>query len=333
MDHSSQGGVGELSRGRHRAGPGAPIAEHLEDAGVSRRNLLRWSAGIAATLGLPAVPFAARIAEAAATKPRLPVLWLNGQECTGDMESFLRSAKTAPSDLLLGQISLDYSELLMAGAGTAAEQAKEATQRAYGGKYVVIVEGSVPTAQNGVFCTVGGQSFHSIVKTAAAGALGVIAAGTCASHGGIAAAAGGVTGASSVASALGTTSTKVILLPGCPVNGDNLVATLVNYVALGTWPALDSTGRPSFIFAKSVHSQCERRPFYEAGQFVRAWGDAGHQKGWCLRAMGCLGVSTRGNCPTVKWNGGTSWPVGSGGMCVGCATSHVWDWLGNGGED
>lgn len=323
-------------RGHHRhrvplADPGAPIAEHLAEKGIDRRSLLKWSAAMAVVLGLPAVPYATRIVEAATTKPRLPVLWLNGQECTGDMESVLRSTQNSPSDLLLNQISLDYSELLMATAGSGAEEAREATISAYGGKYVVIVDGSIPLAQGGVFCTVGGQSFASLVKASAADSLGVIAAGTCASYGGLPAARGGVTGATSVSTHLASSGKKVILLPGCPVNAETLVATLVSYVALGTWPATDGTGRPLFAYQRTIHSRCERRGFYESGQFVRAWGDAGEQKGWCLRLMGCQGPSTRSDCPTTKWNGGTSWPVASGGPCVGCANDGFWDKIDSGG--
>lgn len=314
-------------------GSDAPIGEHLEHAGIDRRTVLRWSAYMAGLLALPAVPYAATIAHAVTTSPRLPVLWLNGQDCTGDLESFLRSSQATPSDLILNRISLEYAETLMAGSGAAAEKARSDTISAYGGKYVVIVEGSIPTAQNGVFCTVGGQSFAQVLKNAASSALGVIAVGTCAAHGGLPAAAGGATGASSVRTVLGSTSAKYLALPGCPVNGDNLTAALVNYLALGTWPATDSSFRPTFAYGSSVHSRCERRRFYESEQFVRAWGDAGEQKGWCLRQMGCRGPNTRSNCPVQKWNGGSSWPVGSGAPCIGCTSSGFWDAMSNGGGD
>jgi hydrogenase small subunit len=322
-----------MERRRSGSSPTAvdPVAAPRERPGSSamreldRRSLLRWSAGMAALLALPTVPYAAQIAQAVTTKPRLPVLWLNGQDCTGDIESFLRSAKAAPTDLFLNQLSLDYSELLMAGAGDAAEKSAADTMSAYAGKYVLVVEGSIPTAQNGIFCTVGGRSFTSVLRTAAAGALAVIAVGTCAAHGGLPAAAGGSTGAAGVASVLGTSSVPLISLPGCPVNGDVITATLINYITLGTWPALDSKGRPTFAYGRTVHSRCERRTFFQAGKFVLAWGDAGHQAGWCLKQMGCQGQTTYNNCPVQKWNGGTSWPVGSGAPCLGCSENGFWD--------
>jgi hydrogenase small subunit len=41
--------------------------------------------------------------------------------------------------------------------------------------------------------------------------------------------------------------------------------------------------------------------------------------------MGCKGPATFHNCPAVRWNEGTSWPVGAGHGCVGCSERHFWD--------
>jgi len=297
----------------------------LDAGGVDRRSLLRWSAFMAGLLALPAVPYTARIAEAVTTKPRLPVLWLNGQDCTGDIEAFLRASRSSPSSLILDVISLDYSELLMAPSGTAAERSLTDTVAAYGGRYVVVVEGSIPNAANGTFCTIGGRSFLEVLRATLPSALGVIAVGTCACYGGLPAASGGTTGAVGIRNVLGSSSVPLLLLPGCPVNADNLAATLISYLALGTWPATDRSGRPTFAYGRCVHERCERRTFYQRGLFVREWGDAGHQAGWCLYQLGCHGLQTRGNCPTVRFNGATSWPVGTGAACLGCTGSGFWD--------
>jgi hydrogenase small subunit len=130
-----------------------------------------------------------------------------------------------------------------------------------------------------------------------------------------------------VKQALGSMSAKYLALPGCPVNGDNLAAALVSYLALGQWPATDGLGRPMFAYGSRIHSRCERRKFYEAEQFARSFGDPGHQAGWCLKELGCQGPETQGNCPTQKFNSGTSWPVASGAPCIGCTTSGFWDRL------
>jgi hydrogenase small subunit len=81
------------------------------------------------------------------------------------------------------------------------------------------------------------------------------------------------------------------------------------------------------FYGEEIHEECERHDHYEAERFVMAWGDAGHRQGWCLYRMGCKGPATHHNCPTVKWNEGTCWPIGAGHGCVGCAESHFWDRL------
>jgi hydrogenase small subunit len=41
--------------------------------------------------------------------------------------------------------------------------------------------------------------------------------------------------------------------------------------------------------------------------------------------MGCKGPEANYNCPTVQWNGGTSWPVKAGHGCIACASPRFWD--------
>lgn len=306
-----------------------PIGVSVARHGIDRRALLRWSAIVAGTLVLPVVPFAPRIADALESAPRLPVLWLNGQDCTGDSEALLRAAQPTPSQLILDHLSVDYAELLMAASGDAAENRLAETIANYAGQYVVIVEGSIATAQNGVFCCVGGRSFTDIVKQAAAGAAAVIAVGSCAADGGLPLATGGATGAASVSTVLAGMGKTIIRFPGCPMNIDNLTAALVQYITLGTWPETDSTGLPLFAYGARVHRSCERLPFFRAGQFVQTWGDAGHQAGWCLRNVGCQGPQTSSNCSTVKFNSATSWPVGAGAPCLGCTRATFWSGLGS----
>lgn len=282
---------------------------------------------MAGVLALPAMPYGIRIAAAMETQPRLPVLWLSGQGCTGDVESFLRASDPTPSQLVMDKLSLDYAETLMAAAGEAAEARIADTITRYAGQYVVVVEGSIPTAENGMCCCIGGRSFTQILSDAAAGALAVIAVGSCAADGGLAKAAGGVTAAVGVSAALDGTGKKIIRFPGCPINPDNVVAALVQYMTLGAWPETDPTGLPLFAYGARIHANCERLPFLRAGQVVREWGDAGHQAGWCLRYVGCQGPRTNGNCSTVKFNSATSWDVGSGSPCFSCTSDGFWDQL------
>ena len=290
--------------------------------GVSRRTFLKFSAAMAAALALPA-SYAPRIAAAVATAPRVPVIWLRGQDCGGETEAFLRSADPSTSQLLLDLLSIEYHETLMAPSGASAEAARLATMERYPNGYFAIVEGGIPTADGGAYCLIDGRPFMDVVREVCGGALATIAVGGCAFDGGIPAASGGPTasvGASRVAS-----DTKVVNLPGCPVNVENLTATIVHYLTFKEMPVTDPSGRPLFAYGNLIHNQCERRAHFEFGEYVTAWGDEGAQKGWCLYKMGCKGPEAYANCPTVKFSEGLSWPVKAGTGCIGCTMPGFWD--------
>jgi hydrogenase small subunit len=312
------------------------FGDYLDIHSVSRRSFLKFCGLMAATLALPSA-YAGKIATALAAATRLPVIWLEFQDCTGDTESFIRAGtnysdpyapgKTDPSvlDLLLDFVSLDYHETLMAPSGTASEKSLTDSMAQNAGNYVVVVEGSIPMAQNGVFCTIRGKTALSIAQQVISGAKATIAAGSCAFDGGLAAAAPNPTGAVGVQGAV-PNAPNLINLPGCPTNVVNVMACLVNYLALGDWPALDSsTRRPLFAYGNVIHATCERRPYYNQEQFVHAWGDADHIAGHCLFEMGCRGPHSTSNCNKVYWNSMTNWPIGAGHGCIACTTPHFWD--------
>ncbi len=93
----------------------------------------------------------------------------------------------------------------------------------------------------------------------------------------------------------------------------------------GALPALDCQGRPLWAYGKRIHDFCERRPHYDAGEFVGAWGDEGAKKGWCLYKVGCKGPYTYANCGHLRFNAGVSWPVMGGHGCIGCTEIGFWD--------
>jgi len=295
------------------------LPARLAEAGVGRRSFLKFCAGVTATLALPA-RFAPRIAAALAKVNSPVVVWLELQDCAGDTEAFLRSSNPSASDLVLGMISLDYHETVMAAAGTAAEQARD-TAFAKGG-HILIVEGSVPTGIRGA-CTIGGQAADDILKNGARGAAGIINVGTCSAFGGIPVAKPNPTGAVSVEDVV--SGVPVINLSGCPVNAANLTATIVHYLTFGEFPATDDLGRPLFAYGARIHDNCPRRGHFDAGQFAAEWGDEGHRNGYCLYMLGCKGPSSFHNCPSVQYNEGTSWPVAAGHGCVGCSEPGFWD--------
>ena len=290
--------------------------------GVSRRDFLKFSAAMSAALALPG-SYAPRIAAALAAAPRIPVIWLEGQDCAGNTEAFLRASHPTVAELVLDTLSVDYHETIMAPSGEAAEKSKADAIAKYPNGYILVVEGSIPIADGGVYCTIGGRTFESIVREAAEKALAVISVGTCAFDGGLPAASGGRTGALGVGMIV--PKARVINLPGCPMNVQNMTAVLVHYLTFAEWPALDSYDRPLFAYGQLIHDQCERRAHFEQGEYVQAWGDEGHRKGWCLYKMGCKGPETFANCPTVRFNDRTSWPVKVGHGCVGCTMPAFWD--------
>jgi len=297
--------------------------EELERRGVSRRDFLGFCGVMTSVLALPK-SVGAQIAEAIETKEKPTLVWLEFQDCAGNTESFLRAGRPNVADIVLDVLSVDYHETIMAAAGHQAEEALAKVVEEKAGAYIVVVEGSIPTGANGVYCTVGGRSAVDIAREVCGGAAATIAIGTCAAFGGLPAASPNPTGALSVADAVPGVK-NLINLPACPANVENLVGLVVYYLTFNRFPALDRYRRPLFAYGKSIHDNCERRAHYDAGQYVEEWGDEGHRIGYCLYKKGCKGPVTYQNCPNIGWNENTNWPIGCGLPCLGCAEPDFWD--------
>ncbi|UCC24224.1 MAG: hydrogenase small subunit, partial [Gemmatimonadales bacterium] len=170
------------------------LGEHLERRGVSRRQFLKYCGELAVMMGVSQA-FAPQIARALQDQRRPSVIWLQLQECTGCVESVLRTADPTIGDLVLDLVSLDYQHTLMAGAGEAVEEAKRAAMEENRGSYLLLVTGSIPTEEDGIYLTVGGRTGQDILTEAADGAAAVIAIGACAHFGSVQAARPNPTGA------------------------------------------------------------------------------------------------------------------------------------------
>jgi hydrogenase small subunit len=302
---------------------GYGLREELEHRGISRREFLTFCASMAAVLGLPDAASRA-IAAAVEGEARPILLWLEFQDCAGNSESLLRAGHPTVANLILDSISLSYHETLMAAAGSQAEDVLTQTVRDNSGKYIALVEGSIPAGADGAYCMIGGKSALQIARDVCGGAAATIAVGTCAAFGGIPAARPNPTGALSVADAVPGIK-NLINLSACPANAENITALIVYYMTLKRWPPLDQYRRPLFAYGKTIHDNCERRAHFDASQYVEAWGDEAHRHGHCLYKMGCKGPATSQNCPVVRWNEGTNWPIGCGHPCIGCAEPNFWD--------
>lgn len=305
-------------------GPEMDFSRLLTERGVSRRDFMKFCSAMSAALALPAT-FAPKIAQALDEVKRPTLVWLEFQGCTGDTEALLRASSPTVAEIILDILSIDYAETIMAAAGNLAEENLSKVVKNEKGKYIAVVEGSIPLKDDGVYCCIGGRTAVDIAREVCGGSFATIAVGTCASYGGIPAAAPNPTGAVSVKEAV--PGATVLNIPGCPLNADNLTAAIVHFLLFKKLPAVDSFGRPLFAFGKRIHDNCERRGHFDAGQYVEKWGDEAHRKGHCLYKMGCKGPETYHNCPTQRYNEKTSWPVASGHGCAGCSQPMFWDTL------
>jgi hydrogenase small subunit len=283
---------------------------------INRRDFLKFCAGTATILGLSeaAVPRIARAVGDAAKKPA--VIWLEGQDCAGCSISFINTSNPGTAEIVLDTISLRYHETLMAASGHVAEKALHDTI-AEGG-YILIVEGSIPEADDR-FCTIADTPFVKTVSKAAANAAAVIAIGACATYGGI------PRGTPSKGQGVGWAMEKglvpkkpLINLSTCPVHPEHLVGTIVYYLLFAKAPPMDSVGRPLMFFDKLIHDNCERRGHFDNGEFLQDW-NGFVERNWCLYLKGCKGPFTYSDCPTRRWNDGLNWCIGCGAGCQGCA--------------
>lgn len=317
------------------------IHDEMRKKGFSRRDFLKFCGLVVGTMGLNALPpieangmplplirdnqkqAVKAVAQALQTKQRLPVIWLEFQDCAGCSEALTRSQSPTLVDLVLNSITVEYHETLSAAAGFQADGAKQAAMKKYAGKYILVVEGSMSVKDDGVYCTIGGKSSVDLLKEAAAGAAAIIATGNCASFGGLPRANPNPTGAVSVVDLI--KDKTVINIPGCPAIPEVFTGTLAQFLVFGSLPELDNLHRPKTFYGHTIHDRCLRRPFYEAGKFADSFDDEGARQGWCLYKLGCKGPTTYNSCATLKWSGGLSFPIQSGHPCLGCSEPNFWD--------
>jgi len=298
------------------------LSNELEAQGVSRRSFLKFCTAITAAMGLPAT-MVARVADAITSPTRTPVIWLHFQECTGCTESLLRATHPTVEELILDMISLDYSETLCAAAGHQVEKSLNDSANLNDGKYILVVEGSIPVKENGIYCKIADRTALDILNDYGSRAAAIVAIGSCASWGGVQSSSPNPTGATGVHEII--KDKPIINLPGCPASPYNLLSTILYYLTLGKLPQLDSKGRPKFAYGRLIHEHCERRPHFDAGRFALEFGDDGHREGYCLYKLGCKGPETYNNCSSILFGdvGSGAWPVGTGHPCFGCSEEGV----------
>ena len=246
---------------------------------------------------------------------KAPVLWLQGQSCSGCSVSLLNCEAVGPCRLITRYISLRFHQTLSTATGHLAVETVQRTIQE--GGYLLVVEGAVP-AQMARACLFGDEPFTEQLARAARSAKAVVSVGSCASYGGIPAAEHNPTGACGAPQYLKQSGigTPCVVVPGCPAHPDWVVGTLAHMLSFGI-PALDDTGRPKVFFGRKVHDQCPRFADYEREKFAASFGDEG-----CLFKLGCIGTLTRADCSLRGWNGGVNFCMRAGAPCVGCASPH-----------
>lgn len=266
-----------------------------------------------------------------------PAIWVAGAACSGCSVTLLNTINPSIQNLLVDpvipgkHVSLRFHTTIMAGQGEPVVKIMRDTSKQKPKGFILLVDGSIPTGEDGLFCILGEQMGKPItmveaVKELSKDAMVVIAMGTCAAFGGIPSGSPNPTGAKSVRDFFKDEgiSTPLINVSGCPPHPDWIVGTIAQMMLNGlpSSDELDEALRPKVFFGKLIHDNCPRRGFFDSGQFARYTSDSG-----CLYEIGCKGPVTYADCPIRHWNNGINWCVGAGGQCIGCTEPDFHDKL------
>lgn len=252
---------------------------------------------------------------------KLPVIWLEMSDSGDNSIAFMNTTYPYLNQVLTDMIDLLYSNTFMAAQGTDALDLLAESLQIYNTRFTLVVEGAVPTKDNGIYNVIaqtkeGNITALDAVKRLGASAKYVVAIGTCASFGGASAAAPNITGAVAVSEVL---KREVIKVSGCPVNPDWFVGTLAHLLMYGR-PELDELGRPKLFYGATVHQHCQRRSYFDKKDFAKKLGDKE-----CMFSQGCMGPRTPADCPYRQWINHVSWPVKVNTPCIGCTTKDFPD--------
>jgi hydrogenase small subunit len=329
---------------------------------IGRRDFMKAAIAMAEVLGLEASGLL-KLQETLAAGGAPPVIWLQGQSCSGCSVSFLNTINMASvDDLLLNSISLEYHPTVMAAAGDLAisaaslvrpsiEELRGISSEWLGAEqnqnfdlngdqqvnfkdyallaergYILIVEGAIPVGAGGEYCEIAtGLTMLDGLDIFARKADVIIAVGTCAAHGGLPAAAPNPTNAMGVNDALKHLGLpeNAINIPGCPIHPDWLVGAIISLLTGQAIP-LDGEKRPLAYFGEKIHDE-GNCPFKDDPKVFKL-GEKG-----CLKDLGCKGPDTKADCYLRMWNSpgpgedGVNWCIGAGSPCIGCTEKNFPD--------
>ncbi|MHC3993225.1 NADH-quinone oxidoreductase subunit B family protein [Thiomicrolovo sp. ZZH C-3] len=236
-------------------------------------------------------------------KPKL--IWLQGVTCNGNTHSFL-NLPYLPQ--LLERFELLYHPLLPC------TQSLEEIARCRRGCDVLVFEGAFDPMMERA-----GVTLERLMAYYGEEAGHVIAAGSCASFGGIFKASApernsglAYAGEHPDGPLLGKAG-KVINLSGCPVHPEWLGYTLMSIVE-GRPVSVDALGRPTALYSHMAHDGCLRNEYFEWKVDVE---QLGRKEGCLFYEHGCRGPLTHASCNRTLWNGVSS-KMRVGTPCFGC---------------
>ena len=257
-----------------------------------------------------------------------PVVWLQCAGCTGCSVSVLNTSHPSIKNVLIDElipgkhINLRFHPTIMAGTGEMVVEVLRDTAADLRGGYLLVVEGAIPTAEEGIYGTIGEEDGKPVtllrrLLELGSNALAVVALGTCAAFGGIPSGDPNPTGCKGVREIFEERgiNTPVVNIPGCPPHPDWFVGTVASILLRGLPKPeeLDEFGRPKLFFGTLIHENCPRRAFYDERKFAKKLGERG-----CLYDVGCKGPVTYADCPLRLWNGGVNWCIANNAPCLGC---------------
>jgi hydrogenase small subunit len=266
------------------------------------------------------------------------ILWMTaGLGCDGDTIAITAASQPSLEDLILGNLP-GLPKVHFHNPVLAYENGDELMRHWYdaeAGKldpFLLVVEGSIPNEKikhDGYWAAMGtnkatGQPITTCewIDRLAPKAWAAVCAGTCSCYGGIHAMAGNPTGCMGLADYLGwdwrsKAGVPIVNVPGCPVQPDNMMGTLLYLLYQVTDSApmipLDEQLRPTWLFGSTVHDGCGRGSYYEQADFAY---DYGSPK--CLVKLGCWGPVVNCNVPQRGWMSGIGGCPNVGGICIGC---------------
>ena len=267
------------------------------------------------------------------------ILWTpDGMSCDGDTISVTAATQPSIEDIVMGAIP-GLPKVHLHNRVLAYEQGGEdfmkhwhAAARGELDPFVLVVEGSIPNEsikKEGYWAAIGNDpatgepiTLNEWIDRLAPHAVAVVAAGTCATYGGIHAMEGNPTGCMGLADYLGwdwrsKAGMPIVNVPGCPVQPDNMTETLLYllYQVAGLAPIipLDDKLRPTWLFGKTVHEGCDRAGYYEQADFAYEYGSPK-----CLVKIGCWGPVVNCNVTKRGWMDGIGGCPNVGGICIAC---------------